>query len=92
MSLGSSFHNQGPSEIAIIGSLKDWDGSEDARNIEVETLLLTGKHDEMHEICVESWFTYIPRVKWTIFEDSSHMVFWEERAQFMERVGAFLMG
>jgi L-proline amide hydrolase len=53
---------------------------------------LTGKYDEMHEICVEPWFRYIPRVKWRILENSSHMAFWEERAHFMEMSGAFLAG
>ncbi|RYP43687.1 hypothetical protein DL768_009788 [Monosporascus sp. mg162] len=81
---------QGPSEIVVDGSLKDWDGSEQAKNINVDTLLLNGRHDEVSELCVEPWFRSIPRIKWVVFENSSHMAHWEERDRFMQLVGTFL--
>ncbi|KAI9154764.1 L-amino acid amidase [Paramyrothecium foliicola] len=87
----TAYHTmQGPSEIVIDGSLKDWDGSEAARNINVDTLLLNGRHDEVSELCVEPWFRSIPRVKWVVFENASHMAHWEERDRFMQLVGTFL--
>ncbi|KAF2996151.1 hypothetical protein E8E14_000521 [Neopestalotiopsis sp. 37M] len=81
---------QGPSEIVITGNLKDWDGSEEAQNINVDTLLLNGRHDEVTELCVEPWFRAIPKIKWVVFEKSSHMPHWEERDRYMELVGTFL--
>ncbi|ETS81527.1 hypothetical protein PFICI_06529 [Pestalotiopsis fici W106-1] len=81
---------QGPSEIVITGNLKDWDGSKEAQNINVNALLLNGRHDEVTELCVEPWFKAIPKVKWVVFENSSHMAHWEERDRFVELVGTFL--
>ncbi|KAH9884183.1 Alpha/Beta hydrolase protein [Xylariomycetidae sp. FL2044] len=81
---------QGPSELIVTGNLRDWDGSEGAKNISVDTLLLNGKNDEVAELAVEPWFRHIPRVKWYIFADSSHMPHWEERDKYVQLVGDFL--
>ncbi|KAI1651134.1 proline-specific peptidase [Daldinia loculata] len=89
----TSYHTmQGPSEIVIDGNLKDWEGWKDAHNIQVDTLLLNGRYDEVGEPCVEPWFRVIPRIKWVVFEKSSHMAHWEERERFMQVVGTFLTG
>ncbi|KAI8956047.1 Alpha/Beta hydrolase protein [Xylaria longipes] len=81
---------QGPSEIVVTGNLKDWDGTEDAKSINVDTLLLNGRYDEVGDLCVEPWFRSIPKVKWAVLENSSHMTHWEERERFMELAGTFL--
>ncbi|KAI1175957.1 Alpha/Beta hydrolase protein [Nemania sp. FL0916] len=81
---------QGPSEIVVTGNLKYWDGTEEAKKIEVDTLLLNGRYDEVGELCVEPWFRSIPKVKWVVLEKSSHMGHWEERERFMELAGSFL--
>ncbi|KAI0884112.1 Alpha/Beta hydrolase protein [Annulohypoxylon maeteangense] len=81
---------QGPSEIVVTGNLRDWDGTEEAKNINVDTLLLNGQYDEVSELCVEPWFRSIPRVKWIVLENSSHMGHWEVRERFMKLVGTFI--
>jgi proline-specific peptidase len=81
---------QGPSELVISGSLEDWDATELAKNITADTLLLNGRYDEMSELCMAPWFQLIPRVKWRVFENSSHMAHWEEREHHMQVVGSFL--
>ncbi|KAK6200848.1 hypothetical protein LQW54_009431 [Pestalotiopsis sp. IQ-011] len=81
---------QGPSEIVVNGNLKDWDGSKEAGNINVDTLLLNGRYDEVPELCAEPWFRAIPKIKWVVLENSSHMSHWEERERYMELVGTFL--
>ncbi|KAI3343619.1 proline-specific peptidase [Ustulina deusta] len=81
---------QGPSELVIVGSLKDWEGWKIADRIGVDTLVLNGRYDEMTDICVEPWFKAIPRVKWVTFENSSHMAHWEEPDRFLEVCGGFL--
>ncbi len=84
--------SQGPSEFVIVGSFKDWEGWQDAHNIQVETLLLNGAYDEVRDRSMEPWFTHIPKdkVQWVKFENSSHMAHWEERERFMSVCGAFL--
>ncbi|KAI1818204.1 proline-specific peptidase [Poronia punctata] len=81
---------QGPSELVITGSLKDWEGWKIAHKIEVDTLVLNGRYDEMTDICVEPWFKAIPRVKWVTFENSSHMAQWEQPDRFLQVCGGFL--
>ncbi|KAH8898532.1 proline-specific peptidase [Thozetella sp. PMI_491] len=81
---------QGPSEFIVKGSLKDWEGFRDAHNIEVETLLLNGRYDEMTDACIEPWFTNIAKVKWVTLEESSHVCHWEQRERFIQLCGSFL--
>ncbi|KAI0521991.1 Alpha/Beta hydrolase protein [Xylaria bambusicola] len=87
----SAYHTmQGPSEFVIVGSFKDWEGWQEAHNIEVETLLLNGRYDEVTDQSVLPWFRHIPKVKWVTLENSSHMSHWEDRERFMQIVGEFL--
>ncbi|KAI6088521.1 proline-specific peptidase [Hypoxylon rubiginosum] len=81
---------QGPSEFVITGSFKDWEGWKFGHEIEVETLLLNGKYDEMTHACIEPWFRTIPKVKWVTLENSSHMGHFEDRQRYMKLCGSFL--
>ncbi|KAK4031497.1 hypothetical protein C8A01DRAFT_21285 [Parachaetomium inaequale] len=83
---------QGPSEFVIIGSIRDWEGWQDAHKIKVETLLLNGRYDEVTDISMEPWFRHIPRVRWVTLENSSHMGHYEDRERYMEVAGRFLSG
>ncbi|KAI1454251.1 proline-specific peptidase [Annulohypoxylon moriforme] len=83
---------QGPSELVIVGSLKNWEGWKVAHEIKVDTLVLNGRYDEITDICVEPWFKVIPRVKWVTFENSSHMAHWEQPERFIQVCGGFLKG
>ncbi|KAI0476533.1 proline iminopeptidase [Xylariaceae sp. FL0804] len=81
---------QGPSEFSIVGSFKDWEGWKEAHKINVPTLVLNGRYDEMRDPVVEPWFRTIPQVRWVTLENSSHMTHWEQRDRFMELCGGFL--
>ncbi|KAK3686194.1 Alpha/Beta hydrolase protein [Podospora appendiculata] len=82
---------QGPSEFVIVGSIKDWEGGSAAHNIQVPTLLLNGRYDEVTDLCMQPWFDKIPRVKWVTLENASHMGHFEDRERFMQTCGAFLL-
>jgi pimeloyl-ACP methyl ester carboxylesterase len=49
--------------------LADWEGYSKAHNINVETLLLNGKYDEVTNSCIEPWHKAIPNVKWVTLEN-----------------------
>ncbi|KAI0112209.1 proline iminopeptidase [Nemania sp. FL0031] len=83
---------QGPSEFTITGNFKAWEGWKAAPNIEVPTLLLNGRYDEVQDACVEPWFRTIPRIRWVTLESSSHMSHFEERDRFIDLCGTFLKG
>ncbi|KAJ2975220.1 hypothetical protein NUW58_g8418 [Xylaria curta] len=80
----SYYTMQGSLGILVNGNLKDWDSSEYAKNINVDTLLLNGRYDEVEELCIEIWFRSIPRIKCVMLENSSHMFHWEENERFMQ--------
>jgi L-proline amide hydrolase len=80
----------GPNEFHVIGTLRDWSIVERLGEVNVPTLLISGRHDEATEACVRPYAERIPGARWTIFEQSSHLPHIEERAAFMHTVRGFL--
>lgn len=74
----------------MVGSIKGYEGWETGHKIQVETLLLNGRYDEVTDESVEPWFRTIPKVKWVTLENSSHTGMFEDRERYMYLVGAFL--
>jgi L-proline amide hydrolase len=75
----------------MTGSLKDYDATENAGNINVPTLLLSGRHDYMTETMMKPWSEAIDVVKWVVLENSSHMPHLEERQRYLELLKGFLL-
>ncbi|WP_191059690.1 proline iminopeptidase-family hydrolase [Geminicoccus harenae] len=84
------FTMNGPSEFHVIGTLKDWSVIGRLGRIQVPVLLISGRHDEATPKVVQPFADEIPDVRWTIFEQSSHMPHVEEREACMELVAGFL--
>lgn len=80
----------GPSEFHVIGSFKDWSAISRLPQIGVPTLVVSGRHDEATPVVQQELMAGLANAEQIIFEDSSHMPFWEERAAYMDAVGAFL--
>lgn len=84
------FTMNGPSEFHVIGTLKSWSVIDRLHQIEAPVLLISGRHDEATPRVVQPFAEHIKDVRWTIFEESSHMPHVEERAACMALVNAFL--
>jgi proline-specific peptidase len=80
----------GPSEFAFTGNLADWDRVDRLHEIRVPTLITVGRHDELTPACSEQIHVRIPGSRLVVFEDGSHMTFWEERERYLDVVDAFL--
>lgn len=80
----------GPTEFHVIGTLKDWTIVNRLDKIEAPTLLISGRYDEATPAVVQPFADHIKNVRWTIFEESSHMPHVEERALCMQEVETFL--
>lgn len=80
----------GPTEFHVIGSLKNWSIIARLPQINVPTLLISGRYDEATPECVQPYYKSIPQVEWEIFSDSSHMPHVEERRACMKRISQFL--
>lgn len=83
-------YRYGYSEFYATGPLKHWEGYKTAHKINVETLLINGRYDEVTDLAVAPWFHEIPKVKWIVMENSSHIPHYEERERYMQIAGEFL--
>ena len=80
----------GPSEFHVIGTMREWSIVGRLHDIAVPTLLVSGRHDEATPACVQPFFDEIPDVRWTIFEQSSHLPHVEEPELCLSVVRDFL--
>ncbi|MEU3601288.1 proline iminopeptidase-family hydrolase [Streptomyces sp. NPDC006798] len=68
----------GPNEFHVVGTLKDLSVEDVLPDIDVPTLVISGRYDEATEVTVRPFADLIPDVRWEIFEESSHMPHLEE--------------
>lgn len=80
----------GPSEFHITGSCKDWHVKDRLHEIDVPTLIVSGRYDEATPALQEVLRDGIAGSEWVLFEGSSHMPHVEERERYMQVVGDFL--
>jgi len=75
----------------VTGILKEWNITKDLHKINVNTLLVNGRYDEVTDETVMPLFMHIPRVRRAHFSDSSHLPQFEERERYMMIVGEYLL-
>ena len=80
----------GPSEFHVIGSIKDWQVKDRLGEIEIPTLLTSGRYDEATPALQETLHDGIPNSEWVLFEESSHTPFVEEPERYRQVVGEWL--
>jgi L-proline amide hydrolase len=80
----------GPSEFHVVGTIRDWDITERLGEIDVPTLLVSGRHDEATPRIVGEIRDGIPSAEWVLLEESSHLPHVEEPERFVEAVEGFL--
>jgi L-proline amide hydrolase len=80
----------GPSEFHVIGSIKDWQSLDRLHEIDVPTLLVSGRYDEATPALQEEMLAGIAGSEWVMFDESSHMPHVEERERYMQVVGDWL--
>jgi len=77
-------------EFRGAGKIIDWNVTDRLGEIQVPTLLLSGRYDEVTPACVETIHQGIAGSEWLLFEQSSHMPDLEETARFMQVLSEFL--
>jgi len=80
----------GPSEFHVIGTIKDWDITDRLGQIEVPTLVFSGRYDEVTPAMTEAAHRGIPGSEYVVLEESSHMAQAEEPERTLELVRDFL--
>jgi L-proline amide hydrolase len=80
----------GPSEFHVIGSIRDWQVKDRLHELDVPTLLVSGRYDEATPALQETLLAGIRGAEWVLFEESSHMPHVEERERYLDVVGGWL--
>jgi pimeloyl-ACP methyl ester carboxylesterase len=80
----------GPNEFTVTGTLRGWDVIDRLGEIDVPTLVTSGRHDECTPALVEPLAHGIAGAEWVLFEESAHMPYLEEPQRYLEVVGGFL--
>ena len=80
----------GPNEFHVIGTIKEWDIIPRLGEIDVPTLVTSGRHDEATPLIAGTVHEGIPGSRWVIFEESAHMAHAEEPERYMAVLDDFL--
>jgi L-proline amide hydrolase len=80
----------GPSEFTCTGSLGTWDVTSRLSEIDVPTLILSGRHDEATPAVVQPLHDGIAGSEWVVLENSSHSSHVEEKELTHQLVSEFL--
>jgi len=80
----------GPNEFNATGILKDYDRTEQLKEIEVPTLFTAGRYDEASPETTALYQSYISGSKLEVFEDASHLTMHEKPEKYCQVVSDFL--
>src|SRR5207253_9466934 len=80
----------GPSEFHVIGTIKDWDITGRLGQIDVPTLVFSGRYDEVTPATTEAAHRAIPGSEYVVLEESSHMAQAEQPEKTLALVRGFL--
>ncbi|MGH7642464.1 MAG: proline iminopeptidase-family hydrolase [Candidatus Dormibacteria bacterium] len=80
----------GPSEFHVIGSIKDWSVVDRLPLIKVPTLIASGQFDEATPAVQETLVLGIPGSEQVIFQNCSHLPFWEDPDSYLAVISEWL--
>lgn len=81
---------QGPNEFLYIGNLKDWNRVPDLPRITMPVLITCGAHDELTPACALRMKLSLPDAELQVFENASHMPFYENPGAYYPALIDFL--
>jgi proline iminopeptidase len=81
---------QGPSELGASGKLVDWDRTGDLDRISVPTLVIGATHDTMDPTHMEMIAGRIPKGRFHLCPNGSHMAMYDDQAIYFQGLIAFI--
>lgn len=82
----------GPTEFIVTGTLKNFDPSDQLKNISLPTLFLCGRDDEATPEACEQFAVLMSNARTVVLEKSAHHAHWTETEKYMQTVRNFLKG
>jgi proline iminopeptidase len=80
---------QGPNEFVVTGTFKDWDRWKDLPKIEVPTMLIGARYDEMNPEDIRKMGRLIPHSRVAICENGSHLAMWDDQVAYFDALLGF---
>jgi proline iminopeptidase len=80
----------GPSEFTVKGNLKEFDCTDQLKEITFPTLFTCGRFDEATPETTKFYSSLTPDSKFHVFENSAHMPYVEEPEEYLHVIGSFL--
>lgn len=81
---------QGPNEFTYTGNMKVWNRIPAMHAITVPALVLCGRYDELTPACSYLMHAAMPNSRIRVFEQSSHMPFYEQPEAYFDTLESFL--
>ncbi|HET9659653.1 MAG TPA: proline iminopeptidase-family hydrolase [Thermomicrobiales bacterium] len=90
--MGAAVYNTmwGPNEFTLTGNLATWDRRDRLDEIDIPTLIVCGRYDEVIPACSETMHAGIKGSRLYVFENSSHLCHMEEPGLFFPLFTGFL--
>jgi proline iminopeptidase len=83
---------QGPSEFGIAGRLENWDVSARLSEIKTRTLVIGATHDTMDPKYMEWMASQLPRGRFHLCPNGSHLCMWDDQQAYFAGLIPFLKG
>ena len=80
----------GPTEFIVTGTLKNFDPSDDLKNLQVPTLFICGRNDEATPEACEHFAQLMPNSRVKVLEKSAHHAHWTETEKYIQIIRTFL--
>lgn len=80
----------GPNEFTIVGTIKDWDITDEIHRITVPTLITVGEYDEVTEVVAREIHQRIKGSTMSVLPNCSHMSMWEDRDGYNDTLREFM--
>ncbi len=82
---------QGPSEFTIVGTLKHYDATPLLPGIRVPTLYTVGEFDEANPVTIRRFADLTPGAQVVVIPGAAHLTTWDNPAEMLGAVRAFLL-
>jgi len=82
---------QGPNEFTYTGNMRDWNRVPDMGAIAIPCLVVAGEHDELTPACALRMHEALPDSRLVVFENCSHMPFYEDPPAYFSVLTQFLV-
>lgn len=73
----------GPNEYVPNGTLRNYERTEDLKNIQVPCLIISGTEDLCSPVVAKAMFDHLPNAQWSLVEDARHMVFLDQHDLYL---------